>query len=137
MDDQYLNSSSIPSQVINISNNKVGVLDDYILYCTGDYRYSLLTKSRLPGQTAKLYTFSRSSSAGYNFYTVSFTDNVPFDYLVTNEYYVYSNIGYGQALTPVCWQGIQTFSLAGITCALFLGIVFKGGLFKCLRQKKR
>lgn len=137
MDNQYLNSSSIPSQVINISNNKVGVLDDYILYCTGEYRYSLLIKSRLPGQTAKLYTFSRSSSGGYNYYTVSFTDNVPFDYQVSNEYYVYSNIGYGQALTPVCWQGIQTFSLAGISCALFLAIVFKGGLFKCLRQKKR
>lgn len=136
MDNQYLNSSSIPSQVINISNNKVGVLDDYILYCTGEYRYSLLIKSRLPGQTAKLYTFSRSSTGGYNYYTVSFTDNVPFDYQVSNEYYVYSNIGYGQALTPVCWQGIQTFSLAGISCALFLAIVFKGGLFKCLRRKK-
>lgn len=137
MDNQYLNSSSIPSQVVNISNNKVGVLDDYILYCTGEYEYSLLIKSRLPGQTAKLYTFSRSSSGGYNYYTVSFTDNVPFDYHVSNEYYVYSNIGYGQALIPVCWQGIQTFSLAGITCALFLAIVFKGGLFKCLRLKKR
>lgn len=137
MDNQYLNGSSIPSQIINISNNKVGVLDDYILYCTGDYRYSLLIKSRLPGQTAKLYTFSRSSSGGYNYYTVSFTDNVPFEYNVSNEYYVYSNIGYGQALTPVCWQGIQTFGLAGISCALFLAIVFKGGLFKCLRRKKR
>lgn len=135
MDNQYINSSSIPSTVINISNNKVGVLDDYILYCTGEYRYSLLTKSRLPGQTAKLYTFSRSSSSGDRYYTVSFTDNVPFEYNVSNEYYVYSNIGYGQALTPVCWQGIQSFSLAGITCALFLGIVFKGGLFKCLRRK--
>lgn len=137
MDSQYINSSSIPSSVINISNNKVGVLDDYILYCTGEYRYSLLIKSRLPGQTAKLYTFSRSSSGGYNYYTVFFTDNVPFEYNVANEYYVYSNIGYGQALSPVCWQGIQTFSLAGITCALFLAIVFKGGLFKCLRLKKR
>lgn len=137
MDNQYLNTSSIPSQVINISNNKVGVLDDYILYCTGEYRYSLLTKSRLPGQTAKLYTFSRSNSSGDRYYTVSFTDNVPFEYQVSNEYYVYSNIGYGQALTPICWQGIQTFSLAGITCALFLGIVFKGGLFKCLRRRKR
>lgn len=137
MDNQYLNFSSIPSQVINISNNKVGVLDDYILYATGEYSYSLLTRSRLPGQTAKLYTFSRSSTSGERYYTVSFTDNVPFDYNVTNEYYVYSNIGYGQALNPVCWQGIQTFSLAGITCALFLGIVFKGGLFKCLRRRKR
>ena len=137
MDNQYLNTSSIPAQVINISNNKVGVLDDYILYCTGEYRYSLLTKSRLPGQTAKLYTFSRLSSGGYNNYTVSVTDNVPFEYNVVNEYYVYSNIGYGQALRPVCYDGIQTFSQAGITCALFLGIVFKGGLFKCLRQRKR
>lgn len=136
MDNQYFNTSSIPSQVINISNNKVGVLDDYILYCTGEYRYSLLTKSRLPGQTAKLYTFSRSSSSGDRYYTVSFTDNVPFEYQVSNEYYVYSNIGYGQALRPVCYDGIQTFSLAGITCALFLGIVFKGGLFKCLRRKR-
>lgn len=137
MDSQYLNSSSIPSQVINISNNKVGVLDEYILYSTGEYRYSLLSKSRLPGQKARLYTFSRSSSGGYNYYTVTVTDNVPFEYNVINEYYVYSNIGYGQALKPVCYDGIQTFSLAGITCALFLGIVFKGGLFKCLRQKKR
>lgn len=136
MDNQYLNTSSIPSQIINISNNKVGVLDDYILYCTGEYRYSLLTKSRLPGQTAKLYTFSRTSASGDRYYTVSFTDNVPFEYNVTNEYYVYSNIGYGQSLTPVCWEGIQTFSLAGITCAFFLGIVFKGGLFKCLRRRK-
>lgn len=136
MENQYLNTSSIPSQVINISNNKVGVLDDYILYCTGEYRYSLLTKSRLPGQTAKLYTFSRSNSSGDRYYTVSVTDNVPFDYQVTNEYYVYSNIGYGQALSPVCYDGIQTFSLAGISCALFLGIVFKGGLFKCLRRKR-
>lgn len=137
MDNQYLNSSSIPSQVINISNNKVGVLDDYILYCTGEYRYSLLTKSRLPGQTAKLYTFSRYGSSGDRYYSVTVTDNVPFEYNVSNEYYVYSNIGYGQALSPVCWQGIQTFSLAGLACALFLAIVFKGGLFKCLRLKKR
>lgn len=136
MDNQYLNGSSIPSQVVNISNNKVGVLDDYILYCTGEYRYSLLIRSRLPGQTAKLYTFSRYDSSGDRYYNVTFTDNVPFEYNVSNEYYVYSNIGYGQSLTPVCWQGIQTFSLAGITCALFLGIVFKGGLFKCLRRRK-
>lgn len=137
MDNQYLNSSSIPSQIINISNNKVGVLDDYILYCTGEYRYSLLIKSRLPGQSAKLYTFSRSDFGGDRYYTVTFTDNVQFDYSVTNEYYVYSNIGYGQALSPVCYDGLQTFSLVGMSCALFLAIVFKGGLFKCLRQKKR
>ena len=137
MDNQFINGSSIPSQVINISNNKVGVLDDYILYCTGDYRYSLLIRSRLPGQKARLYTFSRSGSGGYNYYTVSFTDNVQFDYSVTNEYYVYSNIGYGQALRPVCYDGLQTFSLVSMSCVLFLAIVFKGGLFKCLRSKRR
>lgn len=137
MDSQYVNGSSIPSQVISISNNKVGVLDDYILYCTGDYRYCLLTKSRLPGQNATLYTFSRSSSGSYNYYTVSVDDSATFDYNVINEYYVYSNIGYGQALNPVCYDGLQTFSLVGISCALFLAIVFKGGLFKCLRRKKR
>lgn len=137
MDVQFVNGSSIPAQVINISNNKVGVLDDYILYSTGEYRYSLLTKSRLPGQEARLYTFSRSGSGGYYYYNVNVTDNVPFEYSVTNEYYVYSNIGYGQALYPVCYDGLQTFSLVGISCALFLAIVFKGGLFKCLRLKKR
>lgn len=137
MDNQYLNGSSIPSQVVNISNNKVGVLDDYILYCIGEYSYGLLVKSRLPHQKARLYTFSRSGAGGYNYYTVTLTDNVQFDYSVSNEYYVYSNIGFGQALSPVCYDGLQTFSLVSMTCVLFLAIVFKGGLFKCLRLKKR
>lgn len=136
MNGQYTETTSIPSQVLGVCQNKIGVFDQYILYALSDTSYGMLCKSMLPGSKARLITFTRGASGSgyYGRYDISIDDDAAWNFSISNEVYVYSNIGYGQALQPVCWQGLQTFSLVGITCALFLAIVFKGVLFRCARR---
>ena len=56
--------------------------------------------------------------------------------LVDNEYYVFSNIGYGKSLDLPVYDGVISFSLMIISCVLLFAVVFKGALFKCLKRKR-
>lgn len=135
---QYTEGYSNPSSDIqNLIANKVSLLDKYILMQTGQYEYTALVYNSNTGKCTE-YTINRSSSSGYStYYTVSARTDAAFEYTVNNEYYVYSNVGYGKSLDLPAAEGVQSHSLVIICLVLLFGIMFKGVLFRCLDSKRR
>lgn len=125
--DEY---SSIPQAVRDLVANKISLLDSYILFQTGDNQYTALVNK--PALGCRQYTISRV--ANYGQYKV--VESVgEWQYTVKNEYYCYSNVGYGAALDlPVVDLCIAHSSVI-LACALMLAIVFKGVLFPCLKKR--
>lgn len=132
---QYTTSYSSPSSDIqNIVANSVSVLDQYILMQTGEYEYTALIKN-MASKDVEEIVVRRNTSSGYNNqYTVLRQNGSDFDFMVSNEYYVYSNVGYGKSLDIPAYEGICTYGITAITVLIFFMVVFKGALFKCLRK---
>ena len=131
---QYSEYGTINADVQELVANSVSVLDQYILMQTGEYEYTALIKNMASKQVEEIKV-SRNTTTGYNArYSVARKDGVEFDFNVSNEYYVYSNVGYGKSLDIPAYEGIRTYGVAGITVLLFFMVVFKGALFKCLRK---
>lgn len=132
---QYTDYGSIPQAVRDLVANKISLLDSYILMQTGEYEYTALVYK--PGlNECRQYKISRASSTGYGSYVYRMVESAgTWEYTVTNEYYCYSNVGYGAALDlPVAELSVAHSSVI-LSCALMLAIVFKGVLFRCLRRK--
>lgn len=127
---------SISSDIQNLISNKISLLDEYILMQTGEYEYSALVKN-VASKEVKQYTIRRSSSGYNNYYTLSVNDVDDFKYTVSNEFYVYSNIGYGKSLNLSVYDGVIAFSLCILCCLSMFAVIFKGALFKCLKRRKR
>lgn len=134
---QYSDSYSSPSSDIqNIVANNVKALDSYVLMQTDQYEYTALIYNNASKECEKL-VFSRSSSSSYNstYFVTRSTDT--FDYKITNEYYVYSNVGQGKSLDLTnLYTGVTAHATAVIMCVVCFVIVFKGVLFKCLNRKR-
>ena len=128
---QYTDYSSIPSTIQNIVANKCKLLDQYILFQTGRYEYTALIHNPVTKETNS-YTFTRNSD--YGGYTVQ-ENSATWDYTLYNEYYCYSNVGYGSSLNLPVVQGATAHSTVVLVCVLMLAIMFKGALFPCLRKR--
>lgn len=132
---QYTNSYSSPSTDIqNLVANSVSILDQYILMQTGEYEYTALIKN-MANKEVEQIKVSRTSASGYNTqYTVTRQNGADFKYTVSNEYYVYSNVGYGKSLNIPAYDGVRTYGLTALTVLVFFMVVFKGALFKWLKK---
>ncbi len=134
---QYTNTSgysSTDSTVQSIVANKISLLDQYVLMQTGEYEYTALVRNPFTKKTTQ-YKFTRNSN-----YSSAYSLNVSqgeWDYNVTNEVYVFSNMGQGRALDLPVYNGVISHSLIIICCAMLFAIVYKGVLFKCLDRVKR
>lgn len=129
---QYSEYGSIPAAVCDLVANKISLLDSYILMQTGQSEFTALVYK--PGlKECRQYTFTRTGNYGSQ-YSVVESEGV-WDFTVRNEYYCYSNVGYGAALDlPVVDLSIAHATVI-MACALMLAIVFKGVLFPCLRKR--
>ena len=135
---QYTNSSgysSTDSTVQATVANKISLLDQYILMQTGEYEYTALVRNPFTKKTTQ-YKFSRNNNYG-SAYHLNVTEGVPWDFTVTNEVYVFSNMGQGRSLVLPVYDGVVSYSLIIICCTLLFAIVYKGVLFKCLDRVKR
>lgn len=130
---QYESSTTIPQAVRDIVANKISLLDSYILFQTGENEFTALVNK--PGlNKCKQYVFTRSSNYGSQ-YNVRESSG-KWEYNIRNEYYIYSNVGFGSALDlPVVDLSIA-HSTVIVSCALMLAIIFKGAIFPCLRKKR-
>lgn len=126
---QYGDYGTIPQAVRDLVANKIALLDSYILMQTGDAEYTALVNK--PGIGCKQYTVKRASNYGQ--YT--FTESVgAWEYNITNEYYCYSNVGYGAALSLPVVEIATAHASMILACALMLAIVFRGVLFRCFKK---
>ena len=133
--EQSTDYGSISADIQNLVANSVSVLDLYVLMQTGEYEYTALIKN-LANKEVEEITITRDSTNYSSRYRVNREIVSDFDYSVSNEYYVYSNCGFGKSLDIPSYEGIRTYGLTGITVLVFFMVVFKGALFKCLRNKK-
>lgn len=124
---------SITSDIQNLVANSVSVLDKYILMQTGEHEFTALIQNVASKEVEEI-TVTRGNSNYNTKYTVSRKIGSNFDYSVSNEYYVYSNVGVGKSLDIPSYEGIRTFGITGISVLIFFMVVFKGALFKCLRK---
>lgn len=136
MINQYTESNSAPSSDIqNLIANKIALLDQYVLMQTGQYEWTGLVYNPNTKNCTE-YIVKRSTSTGYNNYYTVEEKSSEFDFNVNNEYYVFSNVGYGRSLSLPVHEGVQSHSLIIICLLLLFGVVFKGVLFKCLRFRR-
>lgn len=128
---QYEDLRDIPSGVRDLTASKISLLDQYILFQTGENEFTALVYS--PGlKVCKQYVFTGSDDLSS--FTVAESEG-DFKYSVSNEYYCCSNVGYGTALELPVTDLAIAHSTVILACALMLAIVFKGVLFPCLRRK--
>lgn len=134
---QYTDSYSSPSSDIqNIVANSISLLDKYVLFQTGENEYTALIKNIASKEIEQIRIY-RNSVSGYNSrYAVSRQTVNDFSWNISNEYYAYSNCGFGKSLTIPSYQGALTYGVTALTTLVFFAVVFKGVLFKCLRKKR-
>ena len=129
---QYIDPGTVPQQIRDIVANKVGLLDEYIVFQTDEYQYSALIHDVVTDDVTRL-TFTRGSN--YSAYTIDQSEGV-WDFTLTNEFYTYSNVGYGAALDLPVMEGVQAHASVIFTVVLMFLIVFKSALFPFRRKRK-
>lgn len=132
---QWESGGSVSSTWLNVFYSKIGPLDEYIIMQTGDGSYGCLVR-RIPSREVIEYRITRTGS-NYGSYNYTFTEDSDaiWSYNITNEIYVYSNIGKGTMAVLPCHEIMVCWGVTGLVCLVFLALVFKGALFKCLRRK--
>lgn len=129
--EQFEEYAAIPEPVRELVANKIHLLDEYILMQTKAEEYTALIRNTSTGDVRKIVVYKNEDV----WQVYDGTDS--WDYHVTNEYYTYSNIGYGAALDLPVIPGLIAHCSAITTCALMFAIVYKGVLFPCLLGRQR
>ena len=130
-------ASSISTNWLNVFYSKIGPLDEYVIFQVGEGSYGCLVR-RIPSREVIQYTINRTGSGyGSYSYTLSENDNASWDYTITNELYVYSNIGKGTMQVLPVHEIMVCWGITGVVCLTFLALVFKGAIFRCLRGRKK
>lgn len=131
---QYSTNGTISSEIQTLIASKISILDKYVLMRTGENEYSALIYSPLTKNCTE-YIVRRSSQQGYtSTYIVEKYDNTDYRYNISNEYYVYSNEGYGRMLDLPVYDVVNSFGMCILTSFAILAVAFKGVLFRCLRK---
>lgn len=135
---QYTDAyNSISSDIQNIVANDISLGENYILIQTGQYEWTALIRKIGINEVRKI-VIKRTSTSGYtNYYSVERNEYTgEFGADITNEYYSYSDMGFGKSLDLPVYEGVTAWSTIIICCFLMFAVVFKGALFKCLNRKR-
>lgn len=125
--------STISSTYLNVFYSKLRPLDEYVICQTGDYEYTMLVRNATDHDDVTEYVIYRNStSTGYEIDSYEST----WDYDISNEVYVYSNIGYGTMAVLPCHEIMIAWSIIGALCAGALWVMFRGGLFAWRRSTR-
>lgn len=132
---QWDSGGSISSTWLNFFYSKIGPLDEYIIMQIGEGSYGCLVR-RIPSREVIEYRITRNGSS-YGSYSYTFNEDTSasWNYSVSNEIYVYSNLGMGTMSVLPCHEIMVCWGITGLVCLVFLMLVFKGSMFKCLRKK--
>lgn len=130
---QWGDYGSIPQGVQDLVANKVSLLDQYMLIQTGENEYTaqILNTSTKEVQQVRVFRDGYDSP-----WDVDISDG-SWEWVISNEYYCYSNVGYGSSLDLPVMEGVTAHATIIMCCALMFAIVFKGVLFPCLLGRKR
>lgn len=110
------------STILNLFYSKLQVFDKYIIFKTDDNTYSMLVQN-IP--TGKVTRYDCSRTSNYNTYTVNSYEVSDFQYTVSNEYYVHSNVGLGTMQVLPVHSIALTFAVCGLLGLYFLKTFFR------------
>lgn len=128
---QSNNNSTASATVQNIVANKVGLLDSYILFNTGDNEYTALIKDHATKDIEQIRIYRTNNQSQWQVESRTATE---FEYTVNNEYYAFSNLGIGQPLNCPIYQQTTAYATVIMCCIVLFAVLFKGVLFKWLRR---
>ncbi len=125
--------STISSTYLNVFYSKLRPLDEYIICQTDDNEYTMLVRNMVNHDDVKEYVIYRTgTNASYQMYESEST----WSYDISNEIYVYSNIGYGTMSVLPCHEIMIAWSIIVALCCGALWVMFRGGLFAWRRNTK-
>lgn len=128
---QHTELSPIPEQVLEITANRCRLLDRYVLFQTGSAEYTALIQDPVSGKVTQLQFWMSDDEV----FAVMETEGT-WQYTVYNEYYTYSNMGFGAALDLPVLNGIQAHAAAVVTICLMFLVVFRSILFPFRTKRK-
>ena len=89
--------STVPTDVKNIIASKLSIMDQYIIFATNENEYTALIYNPPTKNTVQYRIYREGQNYSYT-WNIQRVNDVAFEYTITNEYYVVSNVGYGQML---------------------------------------
>ena len=128
---QFDSYSSIPQEVREVTANKIKLLDEYVLFQSGEGQYTALIHDLITGEVRQLIFYLDAETQTFDIYESEGT----WDYTVYNEVYCYSNVGLGAALDLPVMEGVQSHAAVVFTVVLMFLVVFKSTLFPFHKKK--
>lgn len=130
---QYDDAGSIGSTLLNVLYSKLGPVDSYIIMRTSDTDVGMLVYDNVSKECTE-YTITRFGT-GYGSYVYDLIEAPgTWEYTVSNEMYVYSNVGLGTMQVLPVHEIMVCWGVAGLTCLAFIMLMFRGVL---IRWRKR
>ena len=127
---QYTGSYSTPAGMAYFSN-KIGLSDDFVVMQTGQYEYQCFVGDYENGNGV-LYTLARTGTSS-GAYTTTSEDVTGETFTYSNEYYMYSNVGLGQAYALPSANNYMVVLLGFLVVFEVVKLAF-GGLFRWKRR---
>ena len=128
---QYSEPSPIPETVREITANRCRLLDRYVLFQSAAREYTALIQDPVSGKVTQLL-FWLDDEGQYGVMEIDGT----WEYTIHNEYYTYSNLGFGSALDLPVMDGIQAHAAVVFTVCLMFLVVFRSLLFPFRKRRK-
>lgn len=125
--------STIAAAYLNLFYSKLRPLDEYIICQTGETEYTMLVRNLVDQDDVMEHViFRESTGMPYEY------DSYPGDwnYSVSNELYVYSNIGIGTMSVLPCHEIMIAWSIIAALCVGAFWVMFRGGLFAWRRSTR-
>lgn len=112
-----------PTAVQNIVASNIGLGESYILYETNDNEFTALIKKPFSDDFREIRIYRESA---YNStWEVERTNTNQGRYTVYNEYYTFSNIGYGQTLDLPIHEQVTSYSSIILCCLIVILFTFR------------
>ena len=128
---QYETYSPIPQLIQDVTANKIKLLDEYILFQSGEGQYTALIHDLITGEVRQLIFYQDAETLTFDIYE---SEGI-WEYTVYNEVYCYSNVGLGAALDLPVMEGVQAHAAVVFTVVLMFLVVFKSTLFPFHKKK--
>ena len=123
MKEQDTNYTLPPSAVQNIIAGNIGLGESYILYETAENEFTTLIKKPFSGEYREIRIYKDNQ---YNsVWNIERKEVENGNYKVNNEYYTYSNIGYGQPLNLPIYEQITSYSTIMLCSIILITFVFR------------
>lgn len=130
---QYISYNTVPTVIQQYIASRADLMDRYLICQTGEHEYTGLVYNPVTKSCGQ-YVFTRQTSGGYySGYDVVRSPG-EWDYTITNDLYVCSNVGLGCRLDRPLVSETSSVALTVILCLSLFVVLFRGGRLICSKR---